>query len=124
MSAVEDYIFELEDTQQEIAAYLHDYFVLQHQLSPKIKYRIPFYFSNTWICYVNKIKKKGIELVFIRARELKDTKHLLDFKERKMAAGLSFYALEDINEEILNTILKEAKQLDLTTPYTFKKTKK
>jgi hypothetical protein len=124
MSAVEDYIFELQDEQQQqIAAYLHDFFILNYQMTSNLKYAIPFYFKKTWVCYLNPIKKKGIELVFIRARELKDSKHLLDFKKRKMAAGLSFYSLVEIDEAVLNTVLEDALKLDDTTPYTFKKKK-
>jgi len=123
MSAVEDYIFELKDEQRQIAAYLHDLFISNYQLTANIKYAIPFYFKKTWICYLNPIKKNGIELVFIRARELKDSNHLLDFKKRKMAAGLSFYSLVEINEAVLKTILENALILDDTTPYTIKKKK-
>ncbi|MEL6989164.1 MAG: hypothetical protein AAGK97_15235, partial [Bacteroidota bacterium] len=94
-------------------------FVLEYKLSPKIKYGIPFYFQNTWVCYVNPMKKdKGVELNFVRARELEQTIHLLDFKDRKMVAGFTYYSIKEIDESLLKLVLEEAIQLDIDHPKT------
>ncbi len=88
------------------------------------KFNLPFFYGNTWICYLNFIKKsEEIELCFVRAKEL-PSKELLNFKERTMVAGLSYQTVAEIDMGILKLLLQEAIALDMETPYTFSKKKK
>jgi len=123
MSPVQNYIYNLSPNRQEIVQVLHNYFLSYDQIQDKIRFKIPFYYGKTWICYTNPIKKDGIELVFVRARELRDSKEFLDFKKRKMAAGISYYSPEEVDLEKVAIVFYEALELDKTKPYTFKKAK-
>lgn len=122
MFEVEDYIYQLEENQQSIMLFMHHWLV-EMGLLPKIKYRIPFYYGKTWICYMNPIKRKGIELVFVRGRELSNTQGILQSKGRKMVLGIHLDKPEDVPMEALQEIFEEAMVLDETVPYTFKKKK-
>jgi len=123
MSPVQNYIYNLSPNRQEIVQVLHNYFLSYDQIQDKIRFKIPFYYGKTWICYTNPIKKDGIELVFVRARELRDSKEFLDFKKRKMAAGISYYSPKEVDLEKVAIVFHEALELDKTKPYTFKKAK-
>lgn len=123
MSALDTYFDNLEDQQKEITLFLHDWLCNNFNLEAKYRFKIPFYYQNTWICYLNPIKKDGIEFNFVRARELSLHDGLLDFKKRVMVAGISLYNVNDIPLVALTEVVEEAMLLDETTPYTFKKKK-
>ena len=121
MTAAESFIIDLPEPQQSIASYLHQILMSFPELSDKIRYRIPFYYRKSWVCYINPLKNNGIELAFTRANELSNTQGLLDFKDRKQVAGISFYHMDDIDEAGVLEILQEAIVLDETIKYASKR---
>lgn len=114
---VEIYIDELEGEQKLIATALHDLIMTFPEITHKIRYKIPFYYRKSWICYINPIKKDGIEFCFLRANELSNKSGILDFKKRKQVAGISYYNHKKINVESLMNVLNEALLLDETVKY-------
>lgn len=123
MSSLYSYMDALTGEQKEITFFLHDWLTMQFDLESKYRFKIPFFYQKTWICYLNPIKKDGIEFNFVRARELSLHEGILDFKKRVMVAGISLYKVSDIPLDSLSMIVEEAIFLDQTTPYTFKKKK-
>jgi len=123
MSALDNHFDGLENNQKEISDFLHGWLCDNFGLQAKYRYRIPFYYQKTWICYLNPIKKDGIDFNFVRAREL-SLHPVLDFKNRVMVAGISLYDVKQIPLAALAEVVEEAMLLDETTPYTFKKKKK
>lgn len=107
-----DYIYEREGNQQEIMRYLHVLITSYPEVEGKIRYKIPVYYRKSWICYLNPIKGDRVELVFTRAREISNEQGLLDFKDRKLVAGLIFTTIADIPAEELHEILQEALLVD------------
>ncbi|MEM9823155.1 MAG: DUF1801 domain-containing protein [Bacteroidota bacterium] len=124
MTAVEAFIFDLPPKQQVLFQYLHDLMMAQPEVVSKIRYRIPFYYRKTWICYLNPIKTEAVEMAFVRANELSNEQGLLDFKKRQQVAGLTINHLDDIPEERLFEVIQEALLLDETTPYASKRKSK
>ena len=123
MAEVEDFIYEYEGQQREILLYLYQLFTADLGLESKIRYRIPFYYGRSWICYTNPVKKEGIELVFLRGNELSNEQGLLESKGRKQVLGVTFSKLADIPEETLLEVLQEAMLLDETVAYASKRKK-
>ena len=121
MSDVEDFIFQFEGNQREILSYLHKLFVKELELTDKIRFKIPFYYRKSWICYLNPIKDNKVELAFIRANELSNVQGLLHRKDRKQIAGIEFEKLSDIPFQTINEIIQEAILLDDLTPYKSKR---
>lgn len=117
MNEVEGYIAGLESPQQEIMDFLHQLIASYPEVSPKIRYKIPFYYRRSWICYLNPVKDGGVELAFTRGNELSNEQGLLRFRGRKQVGGVIFYALGDIREEVLHEVLQEAFVLDEQVPY-------
>lgn len=77
-----------------------------------IKYKIPFYSVTKPICYISPLKKGGIEVVFWNALKLKDSLPLLDLKKRKWMAGITYNTIDDVDFEMLDSVIQEAISVD------------
>jgi len=42
--------------QQAIFQFLHDILITYPMIETKIRYKVPFYFCKSWVCYINPIK--------------------------------------------------------------------
>ena len=124
MEAVEDFIYETEGQQRSILEYFHHLLTVDLGLDAKIRFKIPFYFQHSWICYLNPIKNDGIELAFTRGNELSNAQGLLENKGRKQIFGIEVYDVNDLYEEALFEVLQEALLLDETVPYASKRKEK
>ncbi len=124
MSEVENFIFEKEDHQQEILQFLHDLMLSYPEVTDKIRYRVPFYYRKSWICYLNPQKNGSIELVFLRGNELSNASGILNAKGRKQVAGIEIFNTKDIPLKALDEVILEALLLDETVPYASKRKKK
>lgn len=123
MDAVEDFIYYHEGLQREILLHLHQILTEEFNLSPKIRYKIPFYFNRSWICYLNPNKQDGVELAFTRGNELSNAQGLLDSKGRAQVFSVEITALSDLQNEALQEVWQEAILLDETVPYASKRQK-
>ncbi|MGK7395219.1 MAG: DUF1801 domain-containing protein [Candidatus Cyclobacteriaceae bacterium M3_2C_046] len=121
MNALEDFIYELPEPQQAIMNYLHQMIISFPEITGKIRYKIPFYYRKSWICYLNPIKDRAVELAFTRANELSNQQEALLFNGRKQVAGITFYSKEEISRPLIEQILQEAILLDDSIPYASKR---
>jgi len=120
---VEDYIYQLEGEQKKVMSFLHELLTIEYGLEAKIRYKIPFYFGNTWICYLNKRKDDKVDFAIVRGREISNGNGLLEDRGRRMVLSAEFANVKEIPLDLLREVLEEAIFLDETTPYTFKKKK-
>ena len=111
------YIDELEGDQRLIASELHQLLVSYPEVTHKIRYKIPFYYRKSWICYINPIKKDGIEFCFLRANELSNETGILDFKKRTQVAGISIYDHKKVHLPEIIEVINEALLLDEEVKY-------
>ncbi|MEM6318719.1 MAG: DUF1801 domain-containing protein [Bacteroidota bacterium] len=124
MNQVELFIVEQSDNQQVILQFLHDLLTAEPGVQAKLRWKIPFYFRKSWICYLNPIKKtNGIELAFTRGNELSNGQGLLSHNGRKQISGVIFNDVADIPVETVLEVFQEALLLDETVPYASKRTK-
>jgi hypothetical protein len=123
MTEVEDYIYNFEDSQRDILVYIHRLLSVDLNLEDKLRYKIPFYYRKSWICYLNPLKNKSIEFAFVRGNELSNSQGLLDSKGRKQVWSIEFNKLSEIPIMELNEIIQEAILLDETVPYGSKRKK-
>jgi len=122
LEEVEIFIEELgNQNQREIMLHLHEFILMFANMEPKIRFKIPFYYLNSWICYLNPIKPDKVELAFVRANELSSATMILDFKKRKQIAGLTIESLHNLPKTELALIFQEAILLDETIPYKLRK---
>lgn len=114
MNDIELYIHSREDDSlRELLFYLHDFILLQHpSMSSRLRYKIPFYDVLSWICYLNPLKKGGLELVFLHGQRISSHSEFLQSRERKMVSGIIYQNISDINEIILGEIIQEAIIID------------
>jgi len=111
MNPAEAYI--LNQPEQFRYVLLHLQLVIEStvpEVELKFKYRIPFYYLNgAPFCYLNVAEKKSyVDVGFWNATHL--TVHLehLTSAGRKVMKSLRYKSIQDINEEILIEILKDA----------------
>ncbi len=114
MNPVEQYIYEQENSVQELMVILYDICVNDFGLEPKIKFKIPFFYGASWVCYINKLKKGGIEFCFVNANKFHDPSGLLLYQNRKQVAGIIYHKSKEINLESLFSILQKATEYDQT----------
>ena len=117
MNEGEDFIYGYEGETLEVMKYLHDLMMDQPGISCKISFKIPFYYRNSWICYIYPQKKGGIEFVFTRGKELSNEQGILEARGRKEVAGIQLKTLDDIPQESLFEVIQEAILLDESVPY-------
>jgi hypothetical protein len=114
MNPVSEYIYSCDPDNQEIMFTLHDVFVNNFGLTPKIKFRVPFYYGNSWVVYMNPLKVQGIELCYINANKFEDPTGLLNFKKRTQVAGITITCLEGIPLEAIYEVTDIALNYDKT----------
>jgi hypothetical protein len=107
--------------QRAIMEHLHQMLTSLPGVTAALKFKIPFYYCHSWICYLNPEKKGGVELAFTRANELSNEQGLLDFRGRKQVGGIVFQKTKDIPEEAVLEIVQEALLLDEEVPYASKR---
>ncbi len=121
MQQTEDFLSQLEGQQYETAWFLHRQIMSYPLMQTKIRFKIPFYDRKSWICYINPLKNKTVELNFIRGQELSDYGPIFQARGRKMVKGLVLESPNSIPAELLHAVLQEAITLDEQVPYSFKK---
>ena len=124
MNAVWDFIIDQPEPERTILQALDSLLTENPAISSRIRYRVPFYYRKSWVCYLNPQKKGGIEICFLRANELSNTQNLLDFKDRKQVAGLTVRDVKELPVETLREVIQEALLLDEQVPYASKRIKK
>ncbi|GJM31841.1 MAG: hypothetical protein DHS20C18_08420 [Saprospiraceae bacterium] len=117
MDAVEAYITELAQPQRGIMHHLHELITSYPEVTAKIRYKIPFYYCRSWICYLNPVKDRGVELAFTRGNELSNEQGLLNARGRKQVSGVIFHQLKEIPDVVVHEVLLEALLLDEEVPY-------
>lgn len=111
MNPAEDYIVNQPEPFRSILMHLQ--LVIETML-PEVqltyKWNIPcFYCGKSPICYMNVSQKKGfVDLGFWNSNHL--TKHLnhLVSEKRKVVKSLRYTSLEEIDDQILTAVLKDA----------------
>lgn len=97
--------------------YFYNWFTSEFELLPKLKYKIPFYYRKSWICYTNPLKNNAVELAFVRGNELSDTHYILKANKRKQIRGVVIAKLKNAPFAEIKHVLQEAVFLDETISY-------
>ncbi len=121
MTPVQAFVLDFEGEQADLIQLLHDMMIGFPNIEPKIRYKIPFYYRKSWICYINPLKAGGVEFAFTRGRELSNEQGLLTANGRKQVMGIKLFSLQDLPVPALLQLIEEAILLDETVAYSVKK---
>jgi hypothetical protein len=121
MAIVNDYFLEFEGEQKTILQFFDDLLSRELELTPKMRYGIPFYYRFSWICYLNPSKDGTVELAFPRGNELSNIQGLLQSKGRKQVCSIDFLKYSEIPKQTVHEIIQEAILLDELKPYASKR---
>ena len=114
MKPAEDYILNQPEPFKSILLHLQ---ILIETNFPDVnlqyKWKLPFYYlDNKPFCYLNASKKKGyVDVAFWVASHLTKHNEFLISENRKVIKSLRYFKLEEIQEEILLSVLDEVHQL-------------
>jgi len=103
---------------------LHQFLITFPNIRPLIKFRIPFYYGKTWICYLFPRKKGGVELCFSRGVELSNANGLLEARGRKQVMGVMYHKASEIDFMAIEETMSEAMLLDSSVKYRHPKLRK
>jgi hypothetical protein len=118
MGEVEDYILSLENENQiKLMTYFHQLMLALPTITSKIRFKIPFYYSKSWVCYLNPLKNGFVEFAFLRGNELSNEQGILKARGRQQVAGIIFEEIDEHNISILKEIIQEALLLDQSVAY-------
>jgi len=117
MNKVEDYIYSFEGDQLEVLLFFHDLLTSFQTVTSKIRFKIPFYYQNTWVCYLNPVKPNKIAICFLRGYEMSNEQDILESKGRKQVLSAEFASVDEIPKKLMSEIINEALFLDETVPY-------
>jgi len=121
---VEIFIEDAEDNQRQLLRALHQMITIYPEVVSKIRYKIPFYYRKSWICYLNPVKPDKVELAMLRGNELSGHGGILQANGRKQVSGIIYSQASDIDPQVVNSILQEAFLLDDKVKYASKRKKK
>lgn len=113
MDAVEGYLLDQTGEEAAIMKELHQWFLTFPGVEARLKFGIPFFYRKSWICYLNPQKKGGIELVFLKAKQLDDPESQLKSRGRKMVVGMYLQKRNEIPYEYLEFLFNQAVLVDL-----------
>ena len=112
MDSVIQFIEGQSENRKPIMYLIHELMLEVPGMTTKIAYRIPFYYRNKWVAYLNPIKPDGVELVFTQGFRMPNENGLLNDRGRKIVSGVSYQTVEEIQLEPLLEILDEAIRVD------------
>ncbi len=113
MDAVERYLLDQKGEEAAIMQELHQWFLSFPGVEARLKFGIPFFYRKSWICYLNPQKKGGIELVFLKAKQLDDPESQLKSRGRKTVAGMYIHHKSGIPWDYLEFLFNQAVMVDL-----------
>jgi hypothetical protein len=112
MTPVDQYVERLENIHhQHLIFHLHRLLMSFPGVSTRLRFKIPFYDGKKWICYINPIKKNGVEVCFIKGFQLTN-KPQLEARKRTMIKGISIYEINDETLALIAEVFQEALELD------------
>lgn len=124
MTEVDFFIADFSGEQKQLLQHFHNLLSKECELEEKIRFKIPFYFGRSWVCYLNPNKDGSVELAFPRGNELSNYHGLLEDKDRKQVRSVTYFKREEIPVDALRETIQEAILLDETVAYKSKRSKK
>lgn len=114
MNPAENYILNQPELFREILLYLQ--LVVEKiipELELKYKYKIPFYYLNGKpFCYFNASHKKAfVDVGFVKGKLIQVHQEYLVTESRKKMVSLRYKSIEEVDDQVLEEVLEEAKSL-------------
>lgn len=117
-------ISKYSEKQRKLFEFYNELFLSYDNIKYKTRYKIPFYYGKTWICYLSPKEKDEIELCFLRPIDMRFSIDKLDFKNRKQIAGITITEINKSQVSLIKEIFEEAIFVDETIKYTPKSYRK
>ncbi|MDG2246072.1 MAG: DUF1801 domain-containing protein [Flavobacteriales bacterium] len=107
----EDYILSMDEQQRSIALLVREIiFSTLPNVDEQYKWKVPMYFIGKPICYISK-RNKGIDLAFVRGKELHDEFAVLQNRDTKWVRHLYLEQPEEVPHEAIVSLLRQSAKL-------------
>lgn len=117
----EEFMYQYEGEQKSILDYFHHMLTEEIGLTCKMRWKLPFYFRNSWIVYLNPKEDGIVEFAYVRGNELSNANGLMEFKNRKQIMSTEIKSLKSMPIDGILENLQEALMVDETVPYKLRK---
>ena len=107
ISKVETFIDQFEGGQREVMLYFHTCLTQELNLIEKFRFKIPFYYGKSWICYLKPNHDKAVEFAFVRGNKLSNHQGILNSNGRKQVYGVVFEKVSDIPIQAIHEIIQK-----------------
>lgn len=118
---IEEYTESLQPHQKQVIYLLHEMIMDNPEMELKRKFKLPFYYRKSWICYFTILKNGAVEWAFTRGNELSNDNDYLKSRGRKQVSSVEFSSVNEIDISKAKACLHEALLLDERIPYSIKK---
>ena len=114
----DDFFYDLPEAEQQLVRRLREVLLsTAPNFGEKISCGVPYYFLQTRVCFIwpASVKagpKAGVWLGFCRGNLLSNEQQLLELNGRKEVTTITFFNVNEINENLLREILNEAILVD------------
>ena len=88
-------------------------------VNEKLSYNVPYYYGNKRICFIwpssvpwGNVQKDGVLFGFCRGNLIEDDLNYLEKGSRKQVFTKTFFALDDLDEQMLRNYLMKAAAID------------
>ena len=112
MASIEEYFEKQEAAVRKDLLTLHRYLTGNLELDPRLRHSLPFYYGQSWICYLHVTGEGHIELGFTHGDQMSLSWPRLSMRDRKQVASVIFTPGEDMLTDDLEHTLQEAILLD------------
>lgn len=109
---VDNFILSQDEHTRQLIFLLRDIVLsTSKEIKEKLSFNCPFYHYNGMLCYIS-IEKKTVYIGFCRGVLLKEKYPILEIKNRKLIASISYKNMEEVDVNLIQNILKDSMQLN------------
>lgn len=109
---VDDYILSKDEETKQLIFLLRDIILsTSTEITERLSFNCPFYHYNGMLCYIS-IEKKVVYVGFCRGVLLKEKYPVLEIKNRKLIASISYKSMDEVDVDIIQNILIDSMQLN------------
>ncbi|MBK6273727.1 MAG: DUF1801 domain-containing protein [Saprospirales bacterium] len=109
---IDNYILSQDELSRQLIFLLRDIILsTTPEITERLSFNCPFYHYKGMLCYIS-IEKKTVYIGFCRGVLLKEKYPILEIKNRKLIASISYKNMEEVDVDLIQNILQDSMKLN------------